>query len=198
MVTLLLGSHLGLPEAIDRAGRLRLMGEASPDEVIIGALTRAFGSLPRPEHSTHHTHCDECWEHDELLQQRTLATLAIEDVGSQAWNPITMCTPEAFAYWLPALARLALEPEPVGWDWYGYIILFELRWDGARNERWAKCSPEQRLTVARLLEHLDATRSESIGRYDCSRELMQAWEIWSDAGEPTPRPRGPAMDASRR
>ncbi len=153
------------------------------DRQIVAALTRAFGSIPRPAHFTHHTHCDECWEHDQLLQQRTLETLAIEDVGSQAWNPITMCSPEAFAYWLPALVRLALQPEPERWDWYGYIVLFELRRDGRRNERWAHCTPSQRTAVTRFLEHLDATRAESVRRYDCSRELTEAWEVWSDEGE---------------
>ena len=159
------------------------MSDLKLDGEVLAAVNDAFGSLPRPEHFTHHTHCDECQEHDELLQQRTLETLAIEDVGSQAWNPITMCTPEAFAYWLPALTRLALEPEPERWDWYGYILLFELRWDGPRNERWAYCSPIQRKAVTRLLEHLDATRSGSISRYDCWRETMQAWAIWSEDGD---------------
>ena len=139
--------------------------------------------IPRPEHFTNHRHCNECREHDELLSDRTHAALSIADVGSQAWNPITMTTPAAFAYWLPALARLALELVPQGWNWYGYIILFELRWDGPRNERWLFCSAEQRLAVVRLLEHLESTRREAIALYDCARELEQAWEIWSDAGE---------------
>jgi hypothetical protein len=164
------------------------MVDTARDAAVHAAVVDAFGSLPRPEHFTNHRHCDECLEHDELLQQRTLESLSIEDVGNQAWNPITMCTPRAFAYWLPALARLALEPEPDNADWYGYIILFELRRDGPRNERWAACSPDQRLAVTRLLEHLDATRSEPIKRYDHSRQLEQTWEIWSDPGEAPPRP----------
>ena len=163
------------------------MSDSTFDGPLPDAMARAFGSVTRPAHFTHHLHCDECWEHDELLQRRTPETLAIEDVGSQAWNPITMCTPEAFAYWLPALARLALEPEPEGWDWYGYIILFELRWDGLRNERWAYCSPVQHTAVSGLLEHLEATRSGPIGRYDCSRELAEAWAIWSAASEVPPK-----------
>jgi hypothetical protein len=152
------------------------------DEQILDLFEQAFGSLSRPEHFTNYRHCDECWEHDEVLRGRTRETLAIEDVGSQAWNPITMTTPEAFAYWLPALARLALEPMPKGWDWYGYIILFELRWNGPRNERWAQCNAEQRAAVCALLEHLYSTRQEEIGIYGCSYELMEALEIWMDAG----------------
>jgi hypothetical protein len=94
-----------------------------------------------------------------------------------------MCTPVAFAYWLPALARLALDPMPEGRDWYGYIILFELRRDGPRNDRWLFCTPAQRLAITRLLEHLNATRQESLQVYDCLPELTQAWEVWSDTGD---------------
>jgi hypothetical protein len=153
------------------------------DADVIARVRDAFSAVQRPEHFTNHTHCDECREHDELLQQRTHETLAIEDVGSQAWNPITMCTPEAFAYWLPALARLALEPMPSGWDWYGYIMLFELRWDGPRNARWQFCSSEQRAAIVSLLEHLESSRASDIQLYDCAPELLQAWEVWSDSGE---------------
>src|SRR5215207_11413264 len=96
------------------------------EEEVLELFSTVFGAVPRPEHFTNYTHCDECWEHDELLRSRTLQTLSIEDVGSQAWNPITMATPQGFAYYLPALARLALQPVPKDWDWYGYIILFEL------------------------------------------------------------------------
>jgi hypothetical protein len=157
-------------------------GPLSDDEML-ALVTGAFATVTRPEHFTNHTHCDECWEHDEVLRSRTLDTLAIEDVGSQAWNPITMATPLAFAYYLPTLARLALQPMPQGWDWYGYIILFELRWNGPRNERWQFCTPNQRSAVCLLLEHLYATRSGSIKLYDCEYELLEALEVWSDQDE---------------
>jgi hypothetical protein len=108
--------------------------------------------------------------------------LAIQDVGSQAWNPITMCTAEGFTYYLPALARLALDPVPKGWDWYGYIILFELRYDGPRNVRWQACDTSQRQAVCKLLEHLYQTRQDDISLYNCEYELLEALEIWSDRG----------------
>jgi len=152
------------------------------DAEILELFTAAFGGIERPEHFTNHTHCDECWEHDEVLRSRTREILSIEDVGSQAWNPITMATPQGFAYYLPALARLALEPVPPNWDWYGYIILFELRWNGPRNERWQYCNRDQRCAVCLLLEHLHRTRAESIKLYDCENKLLEALEVWSDSG----------------
>lgn len=153
------------------------------DAEVRALVTDAFKSVPRPDHFTDHTHCDECQEHDEVLRGRDLDSLVISDVGSQAWNPITMATPQGFAYYLPALDRLALEPMPQGWDWYGYIILFELRWNGPHNERWLYCTPRQRKVVIRVLEHIYTTRRQDIHTYDCEYELLEALEIWSDAGE---------------
>jgi hypothetical protein len=136
--------------------------------------------LARPEQFTDHPGCCECAEHDALLMSRDRDTLAIEDVGSQAWNPITMTTPEAFKYFLPALARLALEPVPKDWDWYGYIVLFELRWDGPGNVRREACTPVQRQAVVALLEHLFDTRTGDVRLYDCENELLEALAVWSE------------------
>ena len=150
------------------------------DPAILELIERAFAGMPRPERFTDHPGCCECEEHDALLQSRDRETLSIADVGSQAWNPITMATPAAFAYYLPALARLALEPLPADFDWYGYIILFELRWDGPRNKRWAACTSSQRAAVAAFLEHLFDTRADAIRMYDCEKELLEALAVWSE------------------
>ncbi len=157
--------------------------EQLSDDGVLAMFETEFRAVPRPAHFTDYTHCDECREHDELLRARDRSTLAIEDVGSQAWNPITMATPEGFAYFLPTLARLALEDVPAGHDWYGYIILFELRWNGPRNKRWLQCTGKQRKAVASLLEHLYRTRAGSIAQYNCEYELLEALEIWSDPGD---------------
>jgi hypothetical protein len=82
------------------------------DAEVLALIEEAFGGVPRPEHFTDHPGCCESAEHDAVLMSRDRETLVIEDVGSQAWNPITMATPEAFRYYMPALARLALEPLP--------------------------------------------------------------------------------------
>lgn len=150
------------------------------DAAVLAVVAEAFGRAERPEHFTNYQHCGECLEHDELLRARDPETIGIEDVGSMAWNPITMAAPQAFAYFLPGLARLALEPLPQGWDWYGYIILFELRRDGPRNERWQWCSAAQRSAVCLLVEHIYSTREEEVALYDCSYEVMDVLEIWSE------------------
>jgi hypothetical protein len=153
------------------------------DAAVLEVVKRAFGDVQRPEHFTNYKHCDECWEHDEELAASDLDTLSINDVGNMGWNPITFATPEAFAYYMPALARLALDPMPKERDWYGYIILLELRRDGPRNDRWIYCSAAQRASVVQLIEHLYSTRTEEITTYDCDNEVMDVLEIWSDAGD---------------
>lgn len=150
------------------------------DSEILNLFVTAFAGAPRPEHFTNYAHCCECAEHDAVLMDRDRATLAIEDVGGQGWNPITMATPQAFAYYLPALARLALDPVPDAWDWYGYIILFELRRDGPRNDRWLHCTSPQRRAVVALIEHLFETRAAEIELYNCGHELLETVAIWSN------------------
>jgi hypothetical protein len=96
-----------------------------------------------------------------------------------------MATPRAFAYYLPALARIVLGPEHPVWAWYGQQLFAQLSWNGPRNERWEFCSPEQRRAVAILLEHVLETRPELIAQYDCQHDLLHTLEIWWDAGDPS-------------
>ena len=90
----------------------------SSDAQVLETIQQAFASSPRPRHFTNYTHCSECAEHDEVLRSRDVQTLRIEDVGNPGWDPICFISPEGFAYYVPALARLALaQPvEPHGWD----------------------------------------------------------------------------------
>jgi hypothetical protein len=53
------------------------MNAPSPDERILQIVRDAFASVPRPEHFTNYRHCDECYEHDELLRQRDRDSLTI-------------------------------------------------------------------------------------------------------------------------
>jgi hypothetical protein len=95
-----------------------------------------------------------------------------------------MCQPDAFAYWLPALARIALAPEDEQWGWYGdQLFDGQLRWDGPRNWRWAYCTPAQRRVVATLIEHVIDTRSDQIESYNLEHEMLDVLSIWSYAGD---------------
>ena len=151
------------------------------DDQILQTVQPAFAKCRRPEHFTDYSHCEECAEHDDVLRSRDIHTLPIEDVGNPGWDPICFTTPEGFAYYLPALARLTFaEPfEPHGW--YGVQLLFHLCHDGRQNRRLLACTPDQRSAVAAFLRHLVETRATLADSYCCTDDLFQAIVIWSDA-----------------
>lgn len=150
------------------------------DSEILNLVRLAFADCPRPEHFTNYRHCDECYEHDELLRSRDLDSLRIEDVGNPGWDPICFITTEGFGYYFPALARLALETSFE--DWYVPQLLFHLTHDGPRNRRWEGCTNPQRAAIAGLLRHVIETRAEwADGHYQCADDLFRTLEIWEDS-----------------
>ena len=154
------------------------------DQEVLDEIVRAFGTGPRPEHFTDYTHCCECSEHDEVLRSRNRDTLGIEDVGNPGWDPICFVTPEGFAYYVPALAHLALsEPDPTKGS-YVPQLAFHLRYDGANNARWQHCTAGQRAAVALLLEHLVETRAALADESCCTDTLLAALEVWSGMARP--------------
>jgi hypothetical protein len=148
------------------------------DAEVIAAVRDAFASCPRPEHFTNYEHCCECEEHDAELLSANIDTLSLDVVGNAGWDPICFVTPEGFAYYLPALARLALDGELPQRDWYGPQLFFHLTYDGPGNVRWQHCTPLQRRAVARLLEHIMETRGELIEKYTAGIELLRAIDVW--------------------
>jgi hypothetical protein len=152
----------------------------STDAEIIDGVRRVFATRQRPDHFTNHNHCDECAEHDEVLRCRDTDTLSIDDVGNPGWDPICFISPDGFAWYLPALVRLALAQPAQPAGWYGPQLLFHLCSDGPRNERILACTPEQRQSIVGLLEHILDTRVELVERYQCGEALLRAIERWSE------------------
>jgi hypothetical protein len=149
------------------------------DEEILEGIPRVFSSCPRPDHFTNYNHCHECREHNEVLRSRDLDTLCIVDVGNIGWDPICFISPEGFAYYLPALARLALAEPAEPHDWYGSQLLFHLDSSALDNERRRICSPDQRRAVVALLNHILETRSELVDDYLAAGNLLDAITFWS-------------------
>jgi len=150
------------------------------DAQILQTVQQAFAECRRPEHFTNFTHCEECAEHDEVLRSRDVHTLRIEDVENPGWEPICFTTDEGFAYYLPALVRLALAEPTATHGWYGGQLLFHLCSDGRQNHRVLACTPAQRRAVADFLRHLVETRA-ALADSEChTDDLFQALEIWSE------------------
>jgi len=143
-------------------------------------VKEAFALRRRPVHFTNFKHCDECAEHDQLLRSRDLDSLSYDDVGNPGWDPICFVSEEGFAYFMPALARLALSGQAESHDWYGSQLLFHLCYDGPNNRRLLACAPEQRRAVVALLEHIVETRAKLADDHNATDALFQAIDIWSN------------------
>jgi len=77
-------------------------------EGILAAIDEAFG-CERPAHMVRNPgHCDECTEHEGTMQAETPETVSLVHVGNPAWDPVCYLTDEAWRYFVPGLARLAL------------------------------------------------------------------------------------------
>jgi hypothetical protein len=154
----------------------------SSDAEILDLIGDAFSGCPRPEHFTNYTHCEECEEHDKLLRSRNPDNFSRQDAGHGGWDPICFISPAGFAYYFPALARLALEqgPEGANYDWYGNQLLFHLSSDLSAPQLVAHFSVKQREAVLAFLMHLGDTREDELTLYGCSLDdWNSAVTLWS-------------------
>ncbi len=156
------------------------------DSAILADIDGAFGAVTRPEHFTNFSHCEECAEHDELLRARTRESLSIEDVGNPGWDPLCFCSAEGFAYYFPALTRLALT---AGYDWYANQLLFHLYSGYGDNRFFQYCTLAQRQVIAAFIGHLIETRASAIEATAASDDFLRCYELWSSGlmktiGEP--------------
>ena len=143
---------------------------------ILKEIAEAF-AVPRPDWFCDARHCCECAEHELTLQQTAVESLDYAIVCNGAWNPITMIkNPQGFAYFMPALARLAYG---TGQDYNLDLFLFHLRYD-----RIAAFSPRQRTAVESLLVHLAIALAPEIER--CRHWPELEWAFRRARGEPGP------------
>jgi len=150
------------------------------DAQIIAGIDAAFGKLRKPEHFTNFMHCQECREHDDLLRLRDRSTLLISDVGNICWQPISFSSPAGIAYYMPALARLALAEPTYEYGWYGDTLQLHLSSNGESNGLLQFCNQTQRQAVVQLLEHLNASRAELEERATTSEEMEATRALWAN------------------
>ena len=148
------------------------------DAEILALIRRVFSNCPRPEHFTDYSHCPECLDHENLLRSHDLETLRLEHVGNCGWDPICFATPEAFSYYFPALARLALSPPEDFYGWYAWQLLFHLNMDGAQNRHLQHFTPAQRKVVGTFLGHLAETRSDFLENHYCTEDFSSIMDTW--------------------
>ena len=152
----------------------------STNASVLAQIDNAFGASPRPEHFTNYKHCCECAKHDALLRSRTRDTLELADVGNPGWDPICFTSPEGFAYYLPALVRLALADPSPEHGWYADQLLFHLYSGFKDNAFYRHFDTKQRAAVAQFLTHLIETRAALIDEYAATDEFLRCHELWND------------------
>lgn len=148
---------------------------------VLAAVEAAFTGVPKPEHFMEYIGDPECTKHDELLRARDRATLKIEDVGNLCWQPISYCSPEGMAYYMPALARLALAEPTYEYGRYGDTLLVHLSTSAIGNGFLQFCTREQRDAIAMLLNHLSTAFTEYEMRLAAPEQFLKCAQLWAPA-----------------
>ena len=78
------------------------------------------------------------------------------------------------AYYMPTLAKFAMDPPSSQHGWYGDQLLVHLYADGAQNAFIQYCNAEQRRAVAALLAHFVETRASDFAALTREDELSNA------------------------
>ena len=131
----------------------------------LAAIEQEFANIIKPKHFTNYQHCEECAEHDQTLLNTTRDTISLKELGSPGWDPICFITdPEAFKYYLPAMARLAAGR---GDEFYLEQFLFHLN-----KERIRSISRSGRKAIADYLEELLELMPEEIENSMTTDDLL--------------------------
>ena len=124
-------------------------------DTVLKAINAAFGAIPRPEMMGRNpNHCDECADHEAVMQGVTPQTITLNEIGSPAWDPVCFISDEAYCYFMPGFARLALD------DSGEYLSQFFFHLDqGFRADAFNR---EQRHAVAQLVDYIGDNMVEAI------------------------------------
>lgn len=115
-------------------------------EQILAVIQDAF-QIPRPQSFIRGTCCcDECLEHEAVMQTFDSEDLPLDKLNRPAWDPICFASNEAFFYLLPGLARLVVDHL----DEYAAQFVFHLQ----QPERLDALSPWQAQRLVQLFDYL--------------------------------------------
>lgn len=136
------------------------------DSAALALIDQAFWGAPRPEHFTDFAHCDECDEHDRTFLQHTRESLSRRALSYPGWNPVSFITSEGYRYYIPALARIALNRK----DGSEYLPQFV---GDLRDELFISFDAEQRSALAAFLEYLRESRESDIRSFYRPQEILE-------------------------
>jgi hypothetical protein len=140
--------------------------DAMEDSVALALVDRAFGDAPRPQHFTEFSHCEECADHDRTFLQHTRESISRHALGHPGWNPISFVTSEGYRYYVPALARIALNRK----DSSEYLEQFV---GDLRDELFTTFNAEQAAALSAFLVYLRESRESDIRSNPCPHEILE-------------------------
>ena len=112
--------------------------------------------------------CEECLEHEQVMQSFTPNDLPIDQLDNPGWDPICFASDEAFAYLMPCLVKLALCPA----NEYIPQFLFHL----GCSERIAAFTKKQTKALIHVLDFLVLEEMEALNHCFAFDELNRIRE----------------------
>jgi len=84
---------------------------------VLEGIERAYAGTPSPTTFTNADHCEECHEHNEWFLNHAPGDLDLEllESISSGWNPFCFLEAPGWAWYLPTVTRLGLQP---GGGWW--------------------------------------------------------------------------------
>ncbi len=122
---------------------------------IISEVWEAFGHFRRPNTFIRGTcGCDECMEHEDVMQRFDPNNLPLEQLNKPGWDPICFASYEAFAYFMPGLVKLLLNHT----DDYVQQFIFHVE----QTDRLVELTPEQAHALTHVLDFLVLHRTKAL------------------------------------
>jgi len=112
--------------------------------------------------------CDECLEHEALMQSLDRDRLPLAPLNSPAWDPICFASNDALAWLLPGLVRLLLDHA----DDYVQQFVFHIE----QTERMEFWSPQQARALRTVLDYLVVHHSTALENNLTADDLFRARE----------------------
>lgn len=142
------------------------------------AKAKILFKVEKPDHFTNFMHCDECYEHDQTLLNKSFDTIGFKELGNPGWDPLCYVNIQGMQYYFPALVRLCLNSNEDN----SYIgqLCFHLDYEGTNNKYLKGFTSEQKYFVAEFSKHLIESKKEIMELYSDYEEMVNLLKLWKN------------------
>jgi len=157
---------------VKRVRKVALMDK----DAVLAVVDQAFGHLHRPETMVRDpNHCEECAEHEAVMQAATPQTITLNEIGNPGWDPVCYLSDEAFCYFMPGFSRLALDTSGF------YLSQFFFHLDYDQSFRIKAFDSEQCRATLQLIHYIGETMPDKVTDHMVKDELDRVKERLTDA-----------------